>query len=170
MWTSSVFVEPNQFSSQTSDIRSSRVTTRPASRIEPREQVELLARELERRAVERRAAGAGSSRSAVDLDRRVGRRRRVAAAAPQHGADARDHLGRAERLDDVVVGAELEPDDPVGLGPARGEHDDRDAGLAGAARGTTSRPSPSGSADVEQDEVGSCAVERARAPTARWRR
>ena len=32
MWTSSVFVDPNQLTSQTRDIRSSRVTTRPALR------------------------------------------------------------------------------------------------------------------------------------------
>jgi hypothetical protein len=46
--------------------------------------------------------------------------------APQDRADAGDHLAAAERLDDVVVGAQLEADDPVGLGAARCEHEDRD--------------------------------------------
>ena len=33
----------------------------------------------------------------------------------EHGAQARQQLARAERLGDVVVGAELEPDHAVGL-------------------------------------------------------
>ena len=45
--------------------------------------------------------------------------------SPEYGPDACHHLAGAERLHDVVVGAELEPDDPVGLFSARGEHDDR---------------------------------------------
>ena len=97
---------------------------------QPHEQVELLAREVERRAVEHDAACAGIEPQPADLHRRLERRGRVAAAAAQHRADARDHLGGAERLDHVVVGAQLEADDPVRLGAARGEHDDRDRRLA----------------------------------------
>ena len=47
------------------------------------------------------------------------------AAAAQHGADAREQLARAERLGEVVVGAELEAHHAVGLFRAAGEHDDR---------------------------------------------
>ena len=43
------------------------------------------------------------------------------------GADAGDDLGGRERLDDVVVGPDLEPHHPVGLGAAGREHDDRHA-------------------------------------------
>jgi hypothetical protein len=44
--------------------------------------------------------------------------------APQQGADARRQLLRAERLDDVVVGAQLEPAHAIRFLAARGEHDD----------------------------------------------
>ena len=64
----------------------------------------------------------------VDLDvagtKDVGTVRSCGFAAAEHGADARDQFFRAERLDDVVVGAQLEPDDAVGLVRPRGEHDD----------------------------------------------
>ena len=73
--------------------------------------------------------------------------------APQDGADPRDHLASAERLDDVVVGAELEADDAVGLLPARREDDDRHARrrpqlAADVEPGAVRQP------DVEQDEIG----------------
>ena len=69
-----------------------------------------------------------------------GRSRRSSAADPE-----RELLGR-ERLGEVVVGAEREPADPVGLLPPRGEQDDADvAGLLapaqlGAARRSPTRP------------------------------
>ena len=63
------------------------------------------------------------------------------AAAAQDRADARHDLASAERLDDVVVGAELETDHAVGLLPARREHDDRHLGARGAARGRRRSPS-----------------------------
>src|SRR6185295_5610940 len=56
------------------------------------------------------------------------RARRTVAGPPEHRANPRSHLARRERLDDVVVGAELEADDAVGLFAAGGEHDDRDLG------------------------------------------
>jgi hypothetical protein len=46
-------------------------------------------------------------------------------ATPENGSDARDELLRTERLDDVVVGPELEPHDPIALVSARSEHHDR---------------------------------------------
>ena len=45
---------------------------------------------------------------------------------PHHGLDAEHQLADAERLDDVVVRAELEADDAVDLLPLRGDHHDRD--------------------------------------------
>ncbi len=51
----------------------------------------------------------------------------------QHSPDARDDLGTRERLDHVVVRADLEAHDAVHLGAAGGEHDDRD--LRRAAQG-----------------------------------
>jgi len=45
-------------------------------------------------------------------------------AATEHGVDARDELFRIKRLDDVIVGPQLQPDDPVGDLVARRQHDD----------------------------------------------
>src|SRR3546814_18418889 len=39
----------------------------------------------------------------------------------QHGADARDQFARVEGFDDIVVGADLQPDDPFGILGARGD-------------------------------------------------
>ena len=49
--------------------------------------------------------------------------------AAQHGADARQQLARTERLGEVVVGAQLQAHDAVGLLGAAGEDDDRDLRL-----------------------------------------
>ena len=71
---------------------------------------------------------------ALDVDRRSGRSVSGCAGAGARCArrssarDARDQLVRAERLGDVVVGAELEPDDAVGFLGARRQHDDRHCG------------------------------------------
>ncbi|KAG1592900.1 hypothetical protein G6F46_014504 [Rhizopus delemar] len=45
--------------------------------------------------------------------------------APSHRRDARFEFTRAERLGQVVVGAEFPPQHAVGLAAVRGEHDDR---------------------------------------------
>ena len=92
----------------------------------------------------------------ADLDRPF-RRRGPGVGATQDGADASDHLARAERLDDVVVGAELEADDPIGFLTARGEHDDRH--LRGSAQ--LAADVVAGAVRqhyVEQDEVGAEAL------------
>ena len=44
-------------------------------------------------------------------------------AAPQDRANSCDHLSGGKRFDDVVIGAELEADDPVHFIGARGDHD-----------------------------------------------
>ena len=70
----------------------------------------------------------------------VSRSRRGLAAA-QHGLDPRRQLARRERLHDVVVGADLEPGDAVGLLVARGQHQDRHASSVPGSRGKRrSRP------------------------------
>ena len=117
------------------------------------EQVELLAGELELLVVEGGPAGGEVDVEAADGDRLLRRGRLGGLHAAQDGAHAGDHLGPAERLDDVVVGAELEPDDAVGLGPAGGEDDDRDA-AAGADRAADVAAVAVGQVEVEQDQVG----------------
>ena len=68
---------------------------------------------------------------AVDLQRAeahgLGGRRCALGAAAQDGADARQQLARLEGLGQVVVGAELEADDAVGVLAERAEHDHRHA-------------------------------------------
>ena len=100
----------------------------------------------------------------ADRDRRPGASAVAARlGAAQHRPDAGDHLGAAERLDHVVVGAELEADDAVGLGAAGGEDDDRDA-RAGADRAADVAAVAVGQVEVEQDQVGVELLRPARAP------
>ncbi len=71
--------------------------------------------------------------------------------APQHGLHASGQLARAERLGHVVVGAELEAGDAVGLVVARGQHDHRQA-RAGADAAADLEAVDAGQADVEHDQ------------------
>ncbi len=68
----------------------------------------------------------------VDLERPARRgpfqRRRARRHALEDGLDPSRHLARAERLDHVVVGADLQADHAVDLGIARGEEDHRHLG------------------------------------------
>ena len=63
-------------------------------------------------------------------------------------------LAHAERLGEVVVGAELEAGDAVAL-PARGEHQDRDVGVARSRRNSRQmvNPSRSGKIEIEDQEI-----------------
>src|SRR5438045_2930309 len=78
--------------------------------------------------------------------------------ARQDRADAGHQLARAERLRQVVVAAELEPEDTVDLLVLRGEKDDRHV------RAAPQPPADLGAVelrhhDVEDDEVGRLAGE-----------
>src|SRR6266508_1898966 len=113
--------------------------------------------ELGRRQLDRLAADRDAHPGDVHLDaghaqhlRPTGPRR---LAAPQHRAHARDQLLGAERLDHVVVGAELEADDPVGLVATGRQDDDRHARGPPQAAGHV-EPVPPGQAEVEHDQVG----------------
>ena len=113
------------------------------------EQVELLARERELVAVQEGPARAQLDPERADHD--VRRRGRLHAA--QDGPHPRDHLRPAERLDHVVVGAELEPDDPLELRPARREHDDRHLRPGRTHLAREVAPVPVREHQVEQHEV-----------------
>ena len=96
----------------------------------------------------------------------VARRGRAAARAAQHAADSRDQFARVERLDHIVVGADLEPDDAVGRLAPRGDEDHRQ--LARFDEVAAQREAVlAGHHDVEQDEVGGFAILRPAQPTAR---
>ena len=86
-------------------------------------------------------------------------RARVGAAAgsaldpPQQRVDPGDQLAAAERLGEVVVGADGQPDDEVGLRIARGQHQHRNRpvplDLAAHVEAVDPRQH-----EVEHDEVG----------------
>ena len=111
-----------------------------------------------------------TSRSPTQALRRAGsttisptRQRPLAPArpAPQHRADPRPQLRVGERLDEVVVGPELEAAHAVLVGAAAGEDDHRQAGVE--ARGDPVgvadlaqhvEPGRIGQREVEQQQVG----------------
>ena len=117
-----------------------------------REEVEKI--ELERRERDRFSVALDDA-TAPDRceDRRCSSTRSVssAARAPQQRAHPRHQLGGAERLRDVVVGADLEPEQLVALAGPRRHHEDRDVAVAAdAARHL--EPVEPGQAEVEHDE------------------
>ena len=74
-------------------------------------------------------------------------------AAPQHRADARQKLAQLGGLGEIVVGAELQPHDPVDRARRGGQHDDRNvAGLLQEA--DQRKPVLLRHVEVEHDEVG----------------
>ena len=122
-------------------------------RREVHEQVELGRREVHELAVLTHAARRGIELDVAD--RRRDRRRSPAtrAGATQDRVHARDELAGAERLRHVVVGADLEPDDEVGLAVARGEHEHRHRAISLDALAHLD-PVEAGEHEVEHDEVG----------------
>ena len=82
--------------------------------------------------------------------------------APQDGAHPRQQLARVERLGQVVVGAELEPDDLVDVVALGGEHDDRRVGALGqrADAAADLEPVDAGEHDVEQHHVEVALLQR----------
>ena len=76
--------------------------------------------------------------------------------APHHRADAGQQLAEAERLDDVVVRAELEPDHPIDLLPLGGDDDDRHV-RAGAQPSADLVPSIPGRRRSSRTRSGSAA-------------
>ena len=124
---------------------------RSAVRREGREEVELLRGELDLAPVDSHAPSPRVDLDVPDAD--DPRLRLAPAGAPSHRPDPGHELAHAERLHDVVVRAELEPDDAVDLLSLGGDHDDRDvrarAQLAAHRVAVDVRQ-----AEVEEDDVG----------------
>jgi len=87
------------------------------------QQLELGGGELDSGAVSLHAAMGKVDQQVLGPDRL---RRRFAGGPAQHRLDPSHQLSGAERFDHIVVGSELETDDPIGLLAAGGEHDDGD--------------------------------------------
>jgi len=105
------------------------VARRHAARVECEliEQPELGRRELRTLAVDVSLDLARVDAQLLDLDRLAARRLLALDAAPRCGAHTRDELLHRERLDEVVVGADLERVHAVVLGAASRDDDDRGA-------------------------------------------
>ena len=114
------------------------------------EQVELASGQAQRLVVPGHVPARGVDREPVEAQPLLGHD--VELGAPQHRANACGELARRERLRHVVVGAELEPDDAVGLLAAGGQHDHGQPGALAdpAAELEAVRP---GKHQVEDDEV-----------------
>src|SRR5436305_1885078 len=96
---------------------------------------------------------------AADPSRRL---RPIEVASPQDRADTCDELRHREGLEDVIVGACLEPDDPVDLSRSGGQHQDRQDALR-AQPSAHLQPGQVGQHQVEDHQVvrlGARAVER----------
>ena len=78
----------------------------------------------------------------------------VAIRPAEQRLDPAHQLAQAERLRQVVVGAELEADDLVDLVVAGGQDEDRHLGAGGAEAAQDLEAVDPGQADVEDDEVG----------------
>jgi hypothetical protein len=91
------------------------------------QQLELRSGQVHRCALTLHAAGGRVDREPLEVQPCLGAVR--AAGAAQHRLQARHQLARLERLGQVVVGTQLQPDDAVHHLAARGEHHDRDVAL-----------------------------------------
>ena len=113
---------------------------------------ELSWRDRNRSAVERHLDGAGVEHEAIGHQHRLVLARR--AVASKLHPDPRHELARAERLDDVVIGADVEADHLVGVTAARGE--EHDGHVRHLAQLTAYLEAvEAGQHHVEQHEVGS---------------
>ena len=83
----------------------------------------------------------------------VQHRRRLTGRAAEQRAQPRDQLLHLERLGQVVVGAGVDPLDPLGPHAARGEDEDRQRGPAGPPPLQHRQPVELGQAEIEDRGV-----------------
>jgi hypothetical protein len=121
------------------------------------EQVELARSQPEWLAAPGHLSARGVDHEPVEGQPLVGHQLELSAA--EHCANPSSELARRERLGHVVVGPELEPDDPVGLLAAGRQHDHRQA------RARTDPPAQLEAVcprkhEIEDDEVGRLALDQ----------
>src|ERR1051326_1886557 len=117
---------------------------------EQSEKPEFRGRQRERLSVQSHRAGRPVQLEAAGAHAFFARR---CGSAAQDRLHARDELARLERLRQIVVRTELEPDDPSHQLAARSEHDDRHATRL-ADRAADCEAVDAGQHDVENDDVG----------------
>ena len=105
-------------------------------------------------AVDERLHVVGVEAELLDHDRVAAARLGLADAAAGRRAHARGQLLEGERLDEVVVRADLERVHAVVLRSARGDDDDRSADPSERACSMTRQPSIPGKHEVEHADVG----------------
>jgi hypothetical protein len=120
------------------------------------EQLELAARQADRRAIDGNRDRLEVGDEPVAAIAAAGAPLAAVGAAPQHGAHAGRELAEAERLGDVVVGAVLETGHAIVFARARGQHDDRDVGAVGARTQDAAHlePADDRQIEIENDQVG----------------
>ncbi len=116
---------------------------------ERREQGELAARHLDRRAVPPDRVRRRVQHQGAALDQRL----RASGRTPRQRAHARGKLVEVERLDEIVVGAGVESGDAVTHRVACRHHQDRKVELAGTQALEDFEPVAPGQSEVEQDEA-----------------
>jgi cob(I)alamin adenosyltransferase len=117
------------------------------------QEVELLRGQLDGLAGDGDAPLAGIDDDVAEHDRALAVRRvAVAVHTTEHRVHACDQLGGRERLDDVVVGAELQADDAVGLLATRRQQDHGDVAVLAQPRHHL-QAVEAGQHHVEHDEV-----------------
>ncbi|CAI9009246.1 hypothetical protein EMIT0158MI4_80024 [Burkholderia ambifaria] len=134
----------------------------------PREEIQQV--EFARREVDARAVDARFPRDRVDrqpghverarIDPRIARER---VDAPQQRLDPRDEFQHRERFRQIVVGAELEAEDPVHLARARAGNDDRRVARHRAGAPADFQPVDAGQHQVEDQRVPVALLEQAQA-------
>ena len=143
------------------------MSTRPGRAGERAEDLELDVGDADLLAAQRHHPAAEVDLQLVALDRLLLGRLAAHPRAAQGGFDAAAELAHRERLGDVVVGADLEPGDLVGLAALRGQHDDRH--LAARAQLAADLDAVElGQHQVEDDEVEATLVEASSASLPSW--
>jgi hypothetical protein len=124
------------------------------------EQLELTGGELHRAALEDDLVAGRVDGEAAQVERGLGTGFGFGVGAAQDRLDPGDQLAGRERLGHVVVGAELEAEDPVGLLLPGRDHDDRHPAPPLAQRPGHLEPVHARQHQVEQDQPGPLGVDR----------
>ena len=151
-WLSTVRVPDAPGQPHTSASSRSRVSTTPGLAARQQQEVELGRRQVHLVVAGPHPAGSGVDAQVAQVGGAAAGQLRGAVDPTQQCGDPRDQLAHPERLGEVVVGADGQPDEDVGLVVACGEHQHRHRpdGLDAPAHLV---PVEAGEHHVEDDQV-----------------